>query len=292
IQTYLVKDASAWNVLYQEETWGLGTTQDLLRHLGFDPGVSDGKDGPKTQGAVKAFQVRAGLPGNGQADAATREALYKDYMDEGNRLVLSGKDFDAIDGKPFMGCSEFNLIAATQGECRKNRRVAVLLLKSNKTFPIHYPCKHGDLAPCRAQKERKGLRRTAGFGCRFYDDLVLEAGGDGPAGEKGVLILSLGSPFGEGGPAVRKWILECDGQTLAGDVTGDGKVKVQLPPGAKEAILRLDPESEDGGLVWTLALNSIPPVEETKGLQIRLNNLGFVCGSEDGVLGKRTRLGI
>ncbi|HLP42229.1 MAG TPA: peptidoglycan-binding domain-containing protein [Fibrobacteria bacterium] len=102
----------------------------------------------------------------------------------------------------------------------------------------------------------------------------------------------LGSPYAEGSLAVRKWVLECGGQTFSGEVPEDGTVKVRLPSGAKEAILRLDPEKEGGGLVWKLALALIPPIEETKGLQIRLNNLGFFRGAEDGVLGKRTKVGI
>ena len=133
---------------------------------------------------------------------------------------------------------------------------------------------------------------TAGFGCHFDDALVLESGGTGPDGAAGILTLSLGVPYAEGSFAVRKYVFECAGETLTGDVPEDGKLKIKLPPGAKEALLKLDPEAEGEGLVWKLALAPIPPVEDVKGMQIRLNNLDFACGAEDGVLGKRIQVGL
>lgn len=181
----LVKDAGIWKGLYDEEKWGLSSTQELLMHLGHDPGALDGQDGPKTQEAVKTFQEKKGLSQTGQADAGTREALYEAFMGTCNGEAIVAKDFDAIDGKPHAGCSEFNQAEKTEGACEANRRVAVHLLKSNRNFPIQYPCKHGDVAPCKAQRGRKGERRTAGFGCLFYDKLVVEQkggeGGNSPA---------------------------------------------------------------------------------------------------------------
>lgn len=109
------------------------------------------------------------------------------FMDEHNLLSLTAKDFDVIDGKPHMGCCEFNLAEATTGGSEKNRRVAVFLLKSNRNFPIQYPCKQGDVGPCRKQKARKGDRRTPGFGCCFYDGLVQETAASGSSGQGKVL---------------------------------------------------------------------------------------------------------
>lgn len=180
VHAFLVKDAGAWEARYTEDKWGLATTQELLRNLGYDPGALDGKDGPKTQAAVKDFQSKHGLGATGQADAATRKALYSGFMDLCNTQPLGPKDFDAIDGKPHAGCSEFNRFEDTQGECATNRRVTVALLKATKNFPIHYPCKHGDIGPCKKQVGRKGDRRTKGFGCFFYDRLIKEAAGEGP----------------------------------------------------------------------------------------------------------------
>ena len=85
----LMKDAEIWKALYDEEKWGLASTQEFLKHLGHDPGAIDGQDGPKTQAAVKAFQGKKGLPANGTADAATRAALYAAFMEECNPKAMA-----------------------------------------------------------------------------------------------------------------------------------------------------------------------------------------------------------
>jgi outer membrane protein OmpA-like peptidoglycan-associated protein len=174
VHAFLMKDPAPWKALYASETWGLRSTQELLKSLGHDPGAIDGLDGPNTQKAVKAFQKSKSMAESGTADEATREALYKAFMEAHNTETLAAKDFDVIDGKAFTGCGEYNLIENTQGAAQGNRRVAVLFLKSNKNFPITYPCKQGSIAPCKTQVAKKGARRTAGFKCHFYDQLVTE----------------------------------------------------------------------------------------------------------------------
>jgi outer membrane protein OmpA-like peptidoglycan-associated protein len=179
ILAFLMKEPQVWEELWKEEKWGLAPIQDLLKHLGHDPGASDGQNGPKTKEAVKAFQGGQGLAADGEAGADTRKALFRAFIDENNALDLKKKDFDDINGNPNAGCSEFNLMEKTEGACAVNRRVAVFLLKSNKNFPIQYPCQKGDTAPCKKQVARKGERRTPGFGCFFYDQLVTETAGSG-----------------------------------------------------------------------------------------------------------------
>lgn len=175
IHALLIKEPKTWLALYDEEKWGLASTQEYLKHLGHDPGAIDGQDGPKTQAAVKGFQESKGLAATGKADAGTREALYAAFMESCEGFKVEDKKFDSIDGGPFMGCSEYNLVKQTQGASEENRRVAVFLLKSNKNFPINYPCKKKDIGPCKQQVARKGERRTKGFGCFFYDKLVDES---------------------------------------------------------------------------------------------------------------------
>jgi peptidoglycan hydrolase-like protein with peptidoglycan-binding domain len=46
-----------------------------LRDFGFEPGPDDGTFTAETQGAVRAFQARYGLPVSGLLDRATREEL-------------------------------------------------------------------------------------------------------------------------------------------------------------------------------------------------------------------------
>ncbi|GGE93290.1 SEL1-like repeat protein [Stappia taiwanensis] len=49
--------------------------QELLIKRGFDPGTADGRVGPRTREAVRAFQMTAGLPVTGEIDAALLKAL-------------------------------------------------------------------------------------------------------------------------------------------------------------------------------------------------------------------------
>lgn len=49
--------------------------QAALKHLGFDPGKIDGRDGPNTQDAVRRFQARATIKIDGIVGEQTRGAL-------------------------------------------------------------------------------------------------------------------------------------------------------------------------------------------------------------------------
>jgi peptidoglycan hydrolase-like protein with peptidoglycan-binding domain len=49
--------------------------QKALKALGFDPGKVDGKDGPNTQNAVRAFQANATIKIDGIVGEETRGAL-------------------------------------------------------------------------------------------------------------------------------------------------------------------------------------------------------------------------
>lgn len=49
--------------------------QKALGQLGFDAGKADGKDGPNTQKAVRAFQAHALVQIDGKVGPITREAL-------------------------------------------------------------------------------------------------------------------------------------------------------------------------------------------------------------------------
>jgi len=49
--------------------------QDALAKLGHDPGKVDGKNGPNTQKAVRAFQAAASIDIDGMVGPNTRQAL-------------------------------------------------------------------------------------------------------------------------------------------------------------------------------------------------------------------------
>lgn len=53
----------------------LESVQKALAGLGFDPGKVDGKDGPNTQKAVRAFQAHASIGIDGIVGPETRKAL-------------------------------------------------------------------------------------------------------------------------------------------------------------------------------------------------------------------------
>jgi len=171
---FLTLDAAGYAGLGKEEGWKLDLHQSLLKHLGHDPGALDGQDAPKTQAAVKTFRNSQGLGENGGLDSAVKEKLYKAFFAQCNSSAVPAKDFDDVNGNAYAGCSEFNLAEKTNGPSAQNRRVGVFLLKTNKNFPIHYPCTKGDIGTCKKHVAKKGERRTAGFGCWFYDKLIVE----------------------------------------------------------------------------------------------------------------------
>ena len=54
--------------------------QEHLRAFGFDPGPVVGVFTPETQGAVRAYQSRYGIPVSGLLDRATRRGLLRDSI--------------------------------------------------------------------------------------------------------------------------------------------------------------------------------------------------------------------
>ena len=79
---------------------------------------------------------------------------------------------------------------------------------------------------------------------------------------------------------------EIDGQSFSGKTNGEGRVEQRIPPNAKQGQLRL---GEDGHEVYNIQLGSLDPLSETAGVQQRLKNLGYECGSVDGETGPETR---
>jgi peptidoglycan hydrolase-like protein with peptidoglycan-binding domain len=53
----------------------LDGVQQALAKLGYDPGEIDGKDGPNTRKAVRAFQAHASIDIDGKVGKQTRKAL-------------------------------------------------------------------------------------------------------------------------------------------------------------------------------------------------------------------------
>jgi N-acetylmuramoyl-L-alanine amidase len=84
--------------------------------------------------------------------------------------------------------------------------------------------------------------------------------------------------------ANEKYILSIDGTTVEGATDGDGFLEQFIPGNARTATLILDNGKEQ----HTLDIGILDPVDEVRGLQQRLNNLGFECGSESGEIDEQT----
>jgi len=80
------------------------------------------------------------------------------------------------------------------------------------------------------------------------------------------------------------YILQIDDKIISGNTNNEGMVETAIPPNARNAKLTFGKEQE----VYFLNIGHLDPVEETTGVQARLNNLGFTCGKVDGKLGTKT----
>ena len=77
-----------------------------------------------------------------------------------------------------------------------------------------------------------------------------------------------------------------DGAHTTGKTDSEGKISVPIPPGAREG--RLTITDHEVIEEYPLDLGHLDPIDEISGVQKRLANLGFDCGSDDGVLGPDT----
>jgi hypothetical protein len=171
------------------DNWGENAIQLMLRELGHAEGSPSER--------VKSFQTEKGLSPDGKAGPATREALFKAYMDaicvdsDDKPFRLDPKtDFlaggaDKSGKGDFQGCGEFNptlLVSKADSERfkkdpdkterntanRPNRRVMVLLFPRNaRVAPGNWPCPRAN-------------EGTAGCSARLFGDAAARRA-NGPA---------------------------------------------------------------------------------------------------------------
>lgn len=79
--------------------------------------------------------------------------------------------------------------------------------------------------------------------------------------------------------------LEIEGQVFEGVTDAQGQIIRPIPPGATRGRLRVGNDKRE----HDIQIGRLNPIEAVSGVQQRLNNLGFVCGEADGVVGPRTR---
>lgn len=166
VQSYLIGDSEAWEVLYGREDWGTREIQVILSALGHDLGEIDGQIGTKTRAAMRQFM---GFEPDDQVvnDASFRATLFEAYMHDPEHPSLSSDRF-LEDG--FMGCGEANLADDTDAKSATNRRVVLYLFHPARLPRI--PCKFADTVPCEKRVCETSKRYSPGFSCSFYDTVA------------------------------------------------------------------------------------------------------------------------
>ena len=78
------------------------------------------------------------------------------------------------------------------------------------------------------------------------------------------------------------WVCTVDGTTYKGNTDGDGILQLFVPPDATAATLEVTRDSLT--LRYDIALGHLDPADSIRGIQGRLQNLGYYTGPLDGQL--------
>ena len=96
-------------------------------------------------------------------------------------------------------------------------------------------------------------------------------------------LLKQGQPRGN-----ERYRLTIDGELFSGETDADGFLEHPIPPNAVRGRLFVGDDEDE----YELDLGYLDPIDQPSGVQARLNNLGFDCGSVDGDPGERTAAAI
>ena len=172
----LTGDVGDFKEVAEEEAWGVGEAQVMLRALRCDPGPADGTIGILTTRAIEIFQNQFNtamfhrhlalsppppIPVTREYDQPTRDALLEAFV---CALSLHVDGSQLHPTHPIAGCSEFNPFGS---DARINRRVSIALYPK---LPPHHekaPCRTGDHTACPVQKDQVP-------GCFWYREHFIE----------------------------------------------------------------------------------------------------------------------
>jgi N-acetylmuramoyl-L-alanine amidase len=84
--------------------------------------------------------------------------------------------------------------------------------------------------------------------------------------------------------------LDIDGKITKGQLNGQGELNETIPPSASKAKLYLGEPGKE--IECAIHLGHLDPIDSIKGIQARLNNLGYCCGPIDGQLNDATKSAI
>lgn len=95
----------------------------------------------------------------------------------------------------------------------------------------------------------------------------------------------------QGNPLANEpYVLKMEGQLLQGNTDAEGIITQKIPPGVKDGKLIVGQGEEQQE--YDIFFGHLDPADTVSGVQERLSNLGFDCGSIDGVLGPKTKVTI
>ncbi len=318
----LTRDVARWEKLYASplgaDSWRDSEIDTMLAAVGFPHASSD------RSAAIRAFQEADGtLTPDGACGPATRARLFAKYMDylcpftvPKSGFLSAGADAD-LKGD-VQGCSEFNpLLVFSQAENDAynaaadkterdsensvNRRVLVLLFAPGTVVPPDkWPCPRTTESTAGCQKrlwsdatarrspqaERRVFEESQDtFGCRFYHRLNVDSPCECSSGGKVWISIQLLDSDQKPIPNA-PYKLDVGGQVTEDKADGKGMFVKYISPTATGGTL------ESSGRKYKLAFQALPPVSELRGVQLRLINFGYTCGTPNGVMTPQTEVAL
>jgi len=319
IYSILTRDTARWERLYASplgaDSWRDTEIDTMLAAVGFP--LAD--HASRTE-AVRAFQsANPPLVADGACGPATRAVLFASYMDYLCPFRLPAQSFlgagaDADLKGAVQGCSEFNpLLVFSQAETdafnasadkserdtlnSANRRVLVLLFPPGTTVAsTKWPCprttestagclkRHWSDASARRnpQAERRLFEETQDtFGCRFYHRLSVDSPCECSTGGKAWISIQLLDEYHQPIPNA-PYTLTVNGAAETATADASGRFLKTVSSSLTSATL------ESAGRKYQLNIQALPPVSDLRGMQLRLINLNYPCGTPDGTLNAET----